>query len=330
MMHGRAHGRVVETAAQDTGTRLAGAVPIAETAAPDIIGSTMPRLPALFLLPALLIAESVAAGDAVLPPSTAHETRESWRRPVAPFRIADHSWYIGTEGLAAVLIRTESGAVLVDGGLPQAAEYLLARMRELGVAPGELKWIVHSHAHSDHAGPLAAIARATGARIATNAESAALLARGGTDDLHFGDKVAFPPARADRLLLDGEAIELGGLRLVAHYTPGHTPGSLSWTWTDTRDGRPVRIAYADSLTAPGYRLSGNPRYPRIVEDYRRSFATVRSLPCDVLLTPHPDASGWNTADTAVPHAKPVSCVAYADAAERRLDAQLQAEREAVR
>jgi metallo-beta-lactamase class B len=290
----------------------------------------MPRLPALLAASALLFVASAPASDAVLPPFEANRTPESWRRPVAPFRVADHSWYIGTEGLAAVLIRTDAGAVLIDGGLPQAADHLLTRMRKLGVAPGELKWIVHSHAHFDHAGPIAAIARATGARIATNAESAALLERGGADDLHFGDDVMFPPARADRLLMDGEAIELGDLRLVAHHTPGHTPGSLSWTWTDSRDGRPVRIAYADSLTAPGYRLAGNPRYPRIVEDYRRAFATVRSLPCDVLLTPHPDASGWSTTNTATPHAEPITCAAYADAAERRLDAQLQAEREAAR
>lgn len=303
---------------------------IGDTAAPARAVVPMPRLPALLVLASLLSVASASASETVLPASKASPTPESWRRPVAPFRIADRSWYIGTEGLAAVLIRTDAGAVLIDGGLPQAAEHLLARVRELGVAPGELKWIVHSHAHFDHAGPLAAIARATGARIATNAESAALLARGGADDLHFGDDLMFPPARADRLLMDGEAIELGGLRLVAHHTPGHTPGSLSWTWTDTRDGRPVRIAYADSLTAPGYRLGGNARYPRILEDYRRGFAVVRSLPCDVLLTPHPDASGWAPADTAAPHPRPITCAAYADAAEKRLDAQLRSEREAAR
>lgn len=309
---------------------LAVARAIEDTAAPVRAFTPMPRLPALLVLPALLFVASASADDAVLPDSTANTTPASWRRPVAPFRIADRSWYIGTEGLAAVLIRTDAGAVLIDGGLPQAAGYVLTRLRELGVAPGELKWIVHSHAHFDHAGPLAAIARATGARIATNAESAALLARGGADDLHFGDAMMFPPARADRLLMDGEAIELGGLRLVAHHTPGHTPGSLSWTWTDTRNGQPVRIAYADSLTAPGYRLDGNPRYPRIVEDYRRGFATVRSLPCDVLLTPHPDASGWTTTNTSAPHARPTTCATYADAAEKRLDTQLAAEREAAR
>lgn len=289
----------------------------------------MPRA-LLTLILVLSLCAPAPAAEPLLPASRAPGSPESWRRPVAPFRIADNSWFIGTEGLSAVLIRTADGAVLVDGGLPQAADLLLERMRALGVAPGELRWIVHSHAHFDHAGPLAALARATGARIAMNAESAVLLARGGTDDLHFGDDVAFPPAQADRLLMDGEAIELGDFKLIAHFTAGHTPGGISWTWTDTRGGRPLRIAYVDSLSAPRYRLIGHPRYPNIVEDFRRTFARVRALPCDLLLTPHPDASGWTPADPARPHARPITCRAYADAAERRFDAQLDAERKASR
>lgn len=280
----------------------------------------------------LLAAAAVAASsfahaaDPVLPPSTRYETDEAWRQPVQPFQIADHTWYIGTQGLTALLIRTPDGAVLIDGGLPQAADMLLQRMRELGVQPQQLRLILHSHAHGDHAGPIAAIQRATGARVVSNAESAALLARGGSDDLHFGDSILYPPVRADRLVMDGEAVELGGLRFVAHNTPAHTPGSLSWTWADTRDGKRVTIAYADSLSAPGYRLLDNPRYPHIVDDYRRGFAAVRALPCDLLITPHPDASGWAPADVAKPHPAPVTCRDYADQAEARLDAQLDKQR----
>lgn len=257
------------------------------------------------------------AAEAPLPQATAYESPEAWRRPVAPFQIAEHSWYIGTEGLSAVLVKTDAGAVLIDGGLPQAADMLLARMRELGVAPADLKLILHSHAHIDHAGPIAAIRRATGAQVVSNAESAVLLARGGFDDLHFGDGMLFPPVQADRIVMDGEVVELGGVGFTAHFTPAHTPGSLSWTWTDAKAGKPVRIAYVDSLSAPGYRLIDNARYPHIVDDYRRGFAAVRGLPCDLLLTPHPDASGWKPGESAAPTT--LTCRAYADRAERALD-----------
>ena len=281
----------------------------------------------LALAACLFVTASLAsAAEPLLPQSGRYETEDTWRQPVAPFQLADHTWYIGTQGLTALLIRTPQGAVLIDGGLAQASDMLLQRMHELGLQPQDLKLILHSHAHIDHVGPLAAIRRATGARLVTNAESAALLARGGSDDLNFGDGMLYPPVQADRLVMDGEAVELGSLRFVPHFTPGHTPGSLSWTWTDTRDGKPLQIAYADSLSAPGYRLIDNPRYPHIIDDYRRSFDVVRRLPCDLLITPHPDASGWTPQNTAAPHSAPITCRAYADKAEAKLDAQLAAQR----
>lgn len=288
------------------------------------------KLPRLALSLPLLFASAATAAETALPQLHAYEVRESWRQPVAPFQIAGRTWYIGTQGLSALLVKTDAGAVLIDGGMPQAADMLLTRMRELGVGPGDLKLILHSHAHADHAGPLAVVQRATGAALVSNAESAVLLARGGSGDLHFGDEILFPVPRVDRLVMDGETVELGGLRFTAHFTPAHTPGSLSWTWTDTREGKPLRIAYADSLSAPGYRLIDNPRYPHIVDDYRRGFAVVRALPCDVLITPHADGSGWTPADTLAPHPSPITCRAYADRAERAFDEQLREQRKGQR
>jgi len=281
---------------------------------------------------ALACAPSFAADadkEALLPQSGRYETDDAWRQPVAPFRIADHTWYIGTQGLSALLIDTPQGAVLIDGGLPQAADMLLAHARAVGVAPDKIRWLLHSHAHADHAGPLAALKRATGARVATNAESAAILARGGTDDIHFGDSITFPPVQTDRYLQDGETVRIGDIALVAHFTPGHTPGSLSWTWTDTREGKPVRIAYVDSLSAPGYKLVDNPRIPRIAQMYQSTFAVVRTLPCDLLLTPHPDASGWTPGEKNA-HPQPMTCAAYADNAEKKFDAELAKQRAAAR
>src|SRR3546814_35111 len=145
---------------------------------------------------------------------------------------------------------------------------------------------MHSQAHGDPVGPLAAVRRATGATLVSNAESAVLLAAGGSDDIHFGDQILYPPVHVDRIVHDGEAVELDGLRLTVHFMPGHTPGSMAWTWTDMRDGQPLRIAYVDSLSTPGYQLVDNPRIPRLVDDFRHSFDVVRALPCDLLLTPH--------------------------------------------
>lgn len=294
----------------------------------------MPLLRLIILSCALLSPTLAFAAEPVLPQSKAYQTRDSWRQPVAPFRIAEHTWYIGTEGLSALLVKTPAGAVLIDGGLPQAADMLLRHMADLGIAPHDLQLILHSHAHGDHAGPLAAIQRATGATLVSNAESAVLLARGGSNDIHYGDQILFPPARADRLLQDGETIALGAIAFTVHFTPAHTPGSMSWTWTDMRlsqygDGQPLRIAYVDSLSAPDYQLLDNPRFPHIVDAYRQGFAAVRALPCDLLIAPHPDGVGWSPATTDAPHPKSMSCREYADAAELKFDAQLTQQRKAA-
>ncbi|WP_101926079.1 MULTISPECIES: subclass B3 metallo-beta-lactamase [Luteimonas] len=285
---------------------------------------TRRTLATVFLLGSLGHAQAQPAEP--LPQLRAYEVPAPWRQPVAPLQIAARTWQIGTAELSALLLVGSDGAILIDGGMPQAADHLLANMAALGVAPSDLKLIVLSHAHADHAGPLAAMRRATGARVAANAESAQLLARGGSDDIHYGDGLVYPPVATDRLLLDGEVIVLGDLRLQVHFTPGHTPGSMSWTWTDRAgDGTPLQLVYADSLSAPDYRLLDNPRYPRIVEDYRASFARIRALPCDLLLTPHPGFSGLRYGAT-LERLRPVDCRAYADTAEQAFDARLDAER----
>ncbi len=273
-------------------------------------------------LAAVLPVAHASAAEAPLPQLRAYTVDASWLQPMAPLQIADHTWQIGTENLTALLVQTSEGAVLLDGGMPQMAGHLLDNMKARGVAPQDQPQILLSHAHADHAGPVAELKRRSGAHVVANAESAVLLARGGSDDLHFGDGITYPPANADRIVMDGEVVEVGGIEFTAHFMPGHTPGSTAWTWTDTREGKPLRIAYADSLSAPGYQLQGNARYPRLVEDYKRSFATVRALPCDVLLTPHPGASNWDYAAGARAGAKALTCKAYADAAEQKFDAQL--------
>lgn len=262
------------------------------------------------------------AFGAPLPQLKAYEVPAAWLTPIAPVRISDNVWHIGTASLTVLLIKTRDGAVLIDAGMPQQASLTLDNLKQLGVEPRDVRYILHSHAHADHTGPLAAVREATGATLVSNAESAMLLQRGGAGDLHYGDTITFPPVHADQLVQDGESIELGGIAFTVHFTPGHTPGSMSWTWTDTRDGKPIRIAYVDSLSAPNYKLANNPRYPGLVQAFRSSFATVRALPCDLLLTPHAEGSGWNYSDSARVHPDPKSCAAYAETAERNLDQQL--------
>jgi metallo-beta-lactamase class B len=222
--------------------------------------------------------------------AAAESQNERWNRAREPFRLAGNTWYVGTEGLSVLLIRGEQGAVLIDGGLPETAARVAASLAQLQVDPHEIKLILSSHAHADHAGGIAALKALTGARVLASAESAKQMAAGGKGDLHFGDDLTYPAVTVDDTLVDGETIALGELRLTAHFTPGHTPGSTSWSWSERDGEREVVVVYADSLTAPGYQLVGHPRRPQLVDEFRKTFVQVAALRCDLLITPHPDAS----------------------------------------
>jgi metallo-beta-lactamase class B len=121
--------------------------------------------------------------------------------------------------------------------------------------------------------------------MATEAD-VALLARGGKDDFQWGDKYAYKPVKADRALRDGDRVELGEVRLTARLTPGHTKGSTTWTMKVNEEGKQYDVVFSTSVSTPGYTLVNNDKYPSIVDDYRRTFQILKSLPCDVFLGPH--------------------------------------------
>jgi len=257
--------------------------------------------------------------------------RSEWNAPQKPFRIYGNTWYVGPYGLSSILLDTGHGLALFDGDLPQSAPVIEANLRTLGFHVRDIKWIFNSHAHADHAGGIAALQRDSGAQVLASAAGARAMALGGADraDPQYGDAPDYPPVRHVRLVRDGEVVRLGEVAVTAHYTPGHTPGSTSWTWTSCADKRCLRMVYADSLTpisAPGFRFSADPQR---VAAFRQAIATVAALPCDILLTPHPDASDFwqkvarRTSGTDVaPLIDPGACRAYAATAAKKLDAKL--------
>lgn len=271
------------------------------------------------------------------PPATPSHAidRHDWNAAQKPFHVYGNTWYVGPHGLSSILLDTGKGLALFDGDLPQSAAVIEANVRALGFHLHDVKWILNSHAHFDHAGGIAALQRDSGAQVLASADGAREMALGGADrgDPQFGDLSAYPPVHHVRVVRDGEVLRLGTVAVTAHYTPGHTRGSTSWTWMSCESGRCLHMVYADSLTAisaPGFRFSDQPHR---VAAFRQAIATVAALPCDVLLTPHPDASGFwekvqrRTSDADVaPLIDTGACRAYAAAAAKRLDARLAQER----
>jgi metallo-beta-lactamase class B len=211
----------------------------------------------------------------------------SWNQPVEPFRIIRNVFYVGAAEVSSYLIATPKGLIVIDGGFEETAPMVLANIEKLGFHRADIRILLNSHAHYDHAGGLAAIKNITGATFIASEGDAPQLSRGGKDDPQFGDAFPFPPITPDKLARDGDRVALGGTILTAHVTAGHTRGCTTWTTTVREGGRNFNVVFVGSPSVPPqYKLVGNPRYPDAVDDYRRQFVTLKSLPCDVFLAAH--------------------------------------------
>lgn len=213
-------------------------------------------------------------------------TWRAWNQPVKPFRIIGNVWYVGASDVTSFLITTSAGHILLDSGFLETVPQIKENVAQLGFKFADIKILLNSHAHSDHAGGLAELKQLTGATLMISESDAALLANGGKDDPQFGDRLLFPPAKADRLLRDGDEVKLGETVLTARVTPGHTKGSTTWTMKVREGGKTYDVVFASSVSAPSYKLVGNEKHSQVVDDYRRTFRTMKALPCDVFLGPH--------------------------------------------
>jgi len=291
---------------------------------------------AAILITALIAQSAHAKTPSVEKASTASERScandPTWTAAQTPFRIYGNTWFVGPRGLGVFLITAPTGDVLIDGGVPQDATLIEANIRALGIELHDIRWILNSHAHCDHAGGIAQLARDTDAQVVAGAADSALLARGGHDDPEYGDRFVFPPVHVTRKVTDGKRLHLGDLVLTAHVTPGHTKGNTTWTWTSCEGVRCLRMVDVGSLSAPDFTLIGNAKYPDTVKDFRASFAMIAALPCDIALAPHPEmVDFWARVakrDQGDANAliDPTLCRTYANDSRENFEAQLAKER----
>ena len=249
------------------------------------------------MLKALLrIALGIAAALAVvalvfwLSPATlerAYSFAQQDNNPETPVEIAPGVYFVGASDVASYAIDTGEGLILIDGGYADTAPQILANLRTLGFEPSDVRILLSTHAHFDHAAGLAALKQATGAELYASPVDAVLLRAGGRGDFFLRDFFRYRPVDVDRELRDGERIALGSATLTAHFTPGHTKGCTSWSFPVTmHDGRVAQALVICSLSTLSYDLTGNAAYPNILADYRRSYETLEALPCDVFLGAH--------------------------------------------
>ena len=290
------------------------------------------------VLPAVILF-ALAQSPSTLRPDPPHQCPDcdAWNKPYEPFRVFGNTYYVGADGVSAVLITNGAGSILLDGGLPQTAPLIDANIRKLGFKTDDIRLIVNSHAHYDHSGGIAALQRATGAAVAASPAGKTALEQGEPtrDDPQyaFGRAAnAFPAVKNVRAVRDGETLRVGDLAITAHLTPGHTPGATTWSWRSCEGSTCRNVVYADSLNAVAsddFRFTGGNGAPSLIETFRKSIAKVAALPCDIILSVHPSGTGMDekvkkrqARTGADPFVNPNGCRAYAKGAAARLDARV--------
>lgn len=220
---------------------------------------------------------------------------DAWNKPREPFKLFGNSYYVGTDGLSAILIVGDNGLILLDGGLEQSAAVIDANIRKLGFKTEDVKLIVNSHGHYDHAGGIAALQRASGATVAASPAGARALQRGENtpDDPQYGfgrAANAYPPVKNVKIIKDNEVLRVGNLAITAVFMPGHTPGSTTWTWRSCEGKTCYDMVYADSVSAavaPGFKYTAEPERVNL---FRRSISRLAEMPCDIVVSTHPQAT----------------------------------------
>jgi metallo-beta-lactamase class B len=224
-----------------------------------------------------------------LSPQLAAATPPEWTRPFPPFRIAGNLYYVGSEELAAFLITTPQGNILINSNLESSPAQIGKSVKALGFKFRDTKILLISHGHFDHAAGSATMKQLTGAKYEVMDADVPVVESGGRNDFQFAHNKAmwFPPAHVDRVLHDDDRVSLGGTVLTAHKTAGHTKGTTTWTMDVAEAGKTLHVVVVGGpYVLDSYKLVGNRTYPQIADDFRKQFAVLKTLPCDVFLGAH--------------------------------------------
>ena len=285
----------------------------------------------LLIVLAVLSFAAAAADSNDCPPCSA------WNAEQAPFRIFGDTYFVGTHGLSSVLVTSPQGHILIDGALPESAPLIAAHIEKLGFKLSDVKLILNSHVHFDHAGGIAELQKLTGAKVIASDIAAKVLESGKSDrsDPQFGHLPAYPAVSNVEALGQKQSVSVGPLTLTVIHTPGHSPGGTSWTWQSCEAQRCLNLVYGDSLNAIAdatFKYSGDQRYPQAKTDLQHSIAALKAAKCDILVTAHPELAGLWTSIDAQGHGDreelidASACKRYAQAGEARFEQRLKSEK----
>jgi len=220
-------------------------------------------------------------------PRGAAAQNEGWTRPFPGHRVIANLYAVGTYDLGVFLITSDAGHILINTGLEDSTPLIRANIESLGFRLEDVKILLTMQAHGDHTEALAEIKQITGAEMWATADDARVLEDGGFSDAHFGGSQSFEPVEVDRIIAEGDVVELGDIRLTVHEHPGHTEGSSSYAMRVRENGRDYDVVIANMGTInPGKRLVVDPTYPGVADDFAKTFRSQKAMDVDVWVAAH--------------------------------------------
>jgi metallo-beta-lactamase class B len=276
-------------------------------------------------------AQGVLVSAVVLLSARAQSPHEG-NKPFPGYKVIGNVYYVGADDITSYLITTPKGHIIVNTGYEDTVPIIRDNIRALGFKPEDVKIMLNGQAHYDHVAGQSALQKLTGAKIYSSAKEVAVVESGGAKDPRWGKEQTYPPVHVDHVVKDGDKVQLGGVTLVAHLTPGHSLGCTTWTMTVTDSGRKYNVVFVGGLSInPGVRLVKDPTWPGIAEDYEKTFKVLRGLPCDVFLGAHGNYYGMLDKVKRIGNGKenpfidPQGYGAYIDRSEKVFRAQVAAE-----
>jgi metallo-beta-lactamase class B len=235
---------------------------------------------------------NLAAMPAALAAAPSAAEIATWNEPVEPFKVYGNTYYVGTKNLGSVLITSDYGHVLIDGGLPASAPIIAANIAKLGFKVTDIKAILQSHAHPDHVGGIAELQKLSGAAVYARRPADEVMRTGKLpkEDPQYSKSTKIATVPTVWVVHGDQLLGVGSNRLRALATGGHTPGGTSWAWESCDDGKCLQFVYADSLSPVAgakYRYSD---HPEVLAAFEEGYKALEAQRCEVLITPHPEAS----------------------------------------
>ncbi len=212
---------------------------------------------------------------------------EGWVTPFPAFRIIGPLYAVGMLDLSVFLIVSDEGHILINTGLADSTEHIRANMESLGFDMDDIVIMLTMQAHWDHTAAMAEIKRIAQAEVWATPEDARVLEDGGFSDAHFGGRETFAPVEVDRIIEQGDIIQLGDLAITVHEHPGHTEGSSSYTFTVNENGRDYNVGIINMGTVnSGKRLVVDPTYDNVAVDFATTYNTQKKMDIDVWVSAH--------------------------------------------